>query len=136
MQITISEELATRLRQVAAQQQLSVEALLADRLIVALDDELDSLPTHEQAELRALHYLSNDALRAIAAEQMAPANQLLLAQLMERNSQGLLAQVEQEMLAELVERGDQLTLRKAEAAAILVQRGTLENGVELMIPHG
>jgi hypothetical protein len=32
-------------------------------LFTALDDELDSLSTAEQVELRALHYLSDDALR-------------------------------------------------------------------------
>lgn len=54
-------------------------------LFTALDDELENLPTGEQAELRALHHLSDDApLRFIAAEQMMmPENQALLTQLEE-----------------------------------------------------
>ncbi len=123
MQITIPENLSVRLRQLAARRQQPVETIIADRLFTALDAELDNLPTGEQAELRALHHLSDDALRVIAAEQMTPPNKALLTQLMARHSRGDLNQAEQETLTALVERGDQLTLRKAEAAAILVHRG-------------
>jgi len=123
MQITLPENLLTRLRQLADRQQQPVETIIVDRLFTALDDELNSLPTDEQAELRALHYLSDDALQAIAAEQMSPTNQAEMAQLMARNSKGELSQEEQETLAVLVERGDHLMLRKAEAAAILAHRG-------------
>lgn len=135
MQITIPESLSTRLHQLAARRQQPVETIIADRLFTALDDELDDLPTNEQAELRALHHLSDDALRVIAAEQMTPENQSLLMQLMTRNSKGELNQAEQETLAALVERGDQLMLRKAEAAAILVHRGYAGAPDELMTPH-
>jgi len=126
MEITISENLSNRLRQLAARRRQPVEFIVSDRLFTALDDELDDLSTGEQAELRALHHLSDDALRAIAAEQMASANQALMVQLMQRNSKGELSKDEQETLAALVERGDQLMLRKAEAAAILVHRGVAE----------
>lgn len=123
MQIIIPENLSARLRQLAARRQQSVETIVTDRLFTALDEELDRLPTGEQAELRALHHLSDDALRAIASEQMTSVNQARMGQLMDRNSKGALSQKEQEMLIALVERGDQLMLRKAEAAAILKQRG-------------
>lgn len=135
MRITIPENLSSRLRRLAARQKQPVESIVAERLFTALDDELDRLPTDEQAELRALHHLSDDALRAIAAEQMSPVNQAEMARLMERNSKGELNREEQETLAELVERGDQLMLRKAEAAAILVQRGAVESPDELMAAH-
>ena len=123
MQITISEDLLVRLSQLAEKQKRSVEAIISDRLFTVLEDELDSLPTGEQAELRALHYLSDDALRFIAAEKMAPENQILLKQLMLRNSEGALSDIERETLAALVEKGDQLMLRKAETIAILASRG-------------
>jgi hypothetical protein len=135
MQITIPENLSARLRQLAARRRQPVETILEDRLFTSLDDELDNVPTNEQAELRALHHLSNDALRVIAAEQMTAVNQALMGQLMARNSQGKLNQEEQEMLTALVDRGDQLMLRKAEAAAILVQRGTADSSEALMTPH-
>jgi hypothetical protein len=58
---------------------------VTDLLFTALDDELDSLSTAEQVELRALHYLSDDALRAMATEQMTAENQTLMAQLKLQN---------------------------------------------------
>lgn len=136
MEITIPENLLVRLRQLASRRQEPVATIVVERLSAALDEELDNLSTREQAELRALHYLSNDALLAIAAEQMSAANQEQLGQLMERNSQAILNANEQKTLAALVERGDQLLLRKAEAAAILVQRGFIKNASSLMTPHG
>jgi hypothetical protein len=135
MQVTIPEYLSTRLRQLAARRQQPVETILADRLFTALDDELDKLPTNEQAELRALHHLSDDALMAIAAEQMSADNQARLARLMEDNSRSQLGKDEQEMLALLVERGEQLMLRKAEAAAILINRGYAGPARKLMTPN-
>jgi hypothetical protein len=135
MQITISESLSTHLRQLAARRRQPVESIVADRLFTALDDELDNLPTDEQAELRALHHLSDDALRAIAAEQMSTVNQARMGQLMERHSRNELNQTEIDDLAALIERGDQLMLRKAEAVAILKQRGVAESPDSLMTPH-
>lgn len=135
MQITIPEKLSSRLRQLAARRRQSVESIVTDRLFTSLDDELDELPTDEQAELRALHHLSTDALRAIAAEQMSPTNQAQMAQLMTRNSIGELNEDEIALLSEMIERGDQLMLRKAEAAAILVNRGAADSSDELMTPH-
>lgn len=136
MQIQISENLSTRLRKLAMRRHQPVEKIVADRLFTSLDDELDSLPSAEQAELRALHHLSDDALRAIAAEQMSAVNQALMAQIMERNSQVDLTQEERETLEALVERGDQLMLRKAEAAAVLVHRGYAGSTADLMNSNG
>ncbi|MAU00521.1 MAG: hypothetical protein CL608_25540 [Anaerolineaceae bacterium] len=136
MQIQIPENLSSRLRQLAARRREPVEKIVEDRLFTALDDELDNLPTDEQAELRALHHLSDDALRAIAAEQMSAENQALMAQLMTGQNKGTLTEAEQTKLAALVERGEQLMLRKAEAAAILVNRGFDGTLAELMNPNG
>lgn len=136
MEITIPENLLVRLRQLASRRQEPVATIVVERLSAALDEELDNLSIGEQAELRALRYLSDDALLAIASEQMSTANQKHLTQLMERNSQGRLDANEQKMLAYLVEKGDQLLLRKAEAAASLVQRGFADNAANLMAAHG
>jgi hypothetical protein len=135
MQITMSESLSTRLRQLAARRRQPVESIVADRLFTALDDELDNLPTDEQAELRALHHLSDDALRAIAAEQMSTVNQARMGQLMQPPSRTETHHTEIADLAALIERGDQLMLRKAEAVAILKQRGVAESPDSLMTPH-
>ena len=132
MQIQISEKLFKRLRRLADRRQQPVEQVVADRLFTALDDELDALPSVEEAELRALHHLSDDALRAIVAEKMSVDNQALMAKLMARHSKGLLTDDEKFKLESLVERSDQLMLRKAEAAAILVHRGYSESITDLM----
>ncbi|MCP4416924.1 MAG: hypothetical protein GY805_09900 [Chloroflexi bacterium] len=136
MQIQIPENLSSRLRRLAARRREPVEKIIEDRLFTALDDELDNLPTAEQAELRALHHLSNDALRAIAAEQMASENQERMAQLMAGQSIGSLSKEAQADLVILVERGEKLMLRKAEAAAILVNRGQSTSVAKLMNPNG
>lgn len=134
MQIQIPENLSSRLRQLAARRREPVEKIVEDRLFTALDDELDRLPTEERAELRALHHLSDDALKAIAAEQMSAENQARLSQLMSGQNKGELTVAELSQLTALVERGEQLMLRKAEAAAILVQRGYNETPSKMMTP--
>ena len=136
MQIQVSENIFTRLQRLAIRRHQPVEKIVSERLFTAVDDELDSLPLAEQAELRALHHLSNGALRAIAAEQMLADNQLLMAELMDQNSHGHLPQDERRTLDKLVKRGDQLMLRKAEAAAILVHRNADEPVANLMSPNG
>lgn len=88
-----------------------------------LDDDLTQLPLAEQAELQALCRLSTDALRTIAAEQMANSAKEQMAQLMDKNSLGTLSATEQQELTRLVEQGDQLMLRKAEALKLLHKRG-------------
>ena len=134
MQIQIPENLSSRLRQLAARRREPVEKIVEDRLFTALDDELDRLSTEERAELRALHHLSDDALKAIAAEQMSVENQARLSQLMSGQNKGELTVAEVSELTALVERGEQLMLRKAEAAAILVQRGHNETPSKMMTP--
>jgi len=136
MQIQIPDDLSTRLKQLAARRRQPVEEIISDRLFTALDKELDDLPSAKEVELRALHHLSDDALHAIAAERMSAENQALLSDLMERNSRGELSDDERAALAGLVERGDQLMLRKAEAAAILVNRGYAGSSAELMNAGG
>lgn len=136
MQIQISENLFTRLQRLALRRHQPVEKIVSERLFTSVDDELDNIPFAEQAELRALHHLSDDALRTIAAEQMMTDNQLLMTQLMEQNSHGLLLQDKQEILEELVKRGDQLMLRKAEAAAILIHRNADESIANLTSANG
>lgn len=82
-----------------------------------------ALPPDEEAELQALHQLSDDALWTIAREQMPDDVQVTMADLMQRNSLGTLAQADLSTLRQLVERGQRLMLRKSEAMAILTQRG-------------
>ncbi len=123
MQITIPDEMTNQLQQLAGTRQQPVEQLVMERLRQLLDDRLSQLPSAEQAELAALQYLSDDALRAIAAEQMSQTVQRRMGVLMEQNNQGTITQEALQELAAFVDRGDQLMLRKAEAVRLLHQRG-------------
>jgi hypothetical protein len=82
-----------------------------------------ALPCDERAELQAMSYLSSDALRTIAREQMQPELQDVMSQLMDKNSKGTITENELRELAELVARGQRLTLRKAQAMKLLLDRG-------------
>lgn len=123
MQITIPDELTDQLQQLASIRQQPVEQLVMERVQQLLNTHLGQLPSAEQAELEALPYLSEYALRAIAAEQMPTKEQERVSVLLESNRRDTLTPKESAELNALVERGDQLMLRKAEAALLLKQRG-------------
>jgi len=96
---------------------------LAEMLVAELErQKLPVLPPDEEAELAALHHLSDDALWTIARAQMQDSLQARMQTLMDRNSLGQITAEEYAELEALVERGQKLTLRKAEAAAILTER--------------
>jgi len=74
-----------------------------------------------------MSYLSTDALWTMAREQMQPDVQQAMSQLMEKNSQGTITEEEFRDLSALVERGQRLTLRKAQAMKLLLERGYAVN---------
>jgi hypothetical protein len=120
--LTVPEDISARARQIADTTALSVEQVLIEHL-KTLSAPLPALPPDEQAEIDALHNLSDDALRTIAREQMPDDAQARAHELMDKNSLGTITGEEHAELERLVERGDRLMLRKAEAAAILRERG-------------
>ena len=124
MQITLPDELTEQLQQLATLRHQPVEQLVMERLQQLLDVNWGQLPSAEQAELAVLSYLSDDALQAIADEQLPNQIQERIATLMEGNRNGKLTAEEHAELTTLVERGDQLMLRKAEAALLLKQRSS------------
>ena len=120
--LTVPEDISTRARQIAETVARPVEQILLDHL-KTLSVPLPVLPPDTQAELDALQYLSDDALWTIASEQMPQDVQARAHVLLDRNSCGVITDAEHAELDTLVERGDRLMLRKAEAAALLRQRG-------------
>jgi hypothetical protein len=122
--LTVPDDIADRARQISESTVLSVERVLLDHL-KTLTISAPILPAEAQAELDALIYLSTDALLTIAQEQMPDEAQTRAQELLRRNSQHLLSEVEIAELEQLIERGDRLMLRKAEAAAILQKRRKL-----------
>ena len=123
MTLPVPDDVYVRARQIADQTARPIEQVLVEHLKVALARPLPTLPADEEAELEALHRLSDDALWTIAREQMPDSVQDRLQVLMDRNTQGTIESDEHDELQTLVERGDRLMVRKAQAAAILKQRG-------------
>jgi hypothetical protein len=121
--IAIPNSLYEKAQRLAKQTSQSVDDLICMRLEGALDQPMLDLPSDERAELQALAYLSTDALWTIAREQMPPAVQHTMSQLMGKNSQGTITAEEFRDLSALVERGQRLTLRKAQAVKLLLDRG-------------
>jgi hypothetical protein len=117
--LTIPEEISARARQIAETTDQPVEQVLLEHL-KTLTSPLPILPAHEQAELDALHHLSDDALWTMAREQMPSEVQARADHLM---GQSTLSEAEQTELDALVARADRLMLRKAEAASLLKARG-------------
>jgi hypothetical protein len=120
--LVLPDDISARARTIAETTSKPVEQVLIDHL-KTLATPLPELQPAEQAELDALHQLSDDALWTIAREQMPDAVEARAHELMDRNSLETLLAAEQAELETLVERADRLMLRKAEAAAILRARG-------------
>lgn len=121
--VSISETLYDKARRVAEQTARPVDEVIRARLEQSLDEMPLDLPDDEQAELRALVYLSDDALWTIAREQMTSAKQERMQPLMDKNSDGSISDGEYAELTQLVEQGQRLMLRKAEAMKQLLARG-------------
>jgi hypothetical protein len=124
-----------RARQIAETVAQPVEQLLLNYL-KTLAAPLPVLPPDTQAELDALQHLSDDALWTIAREQMPEDVQVRAHALMDKNSRSVMTDEEHAELAQLVERGDRLMLRKAEAAALLRQRGYTFTQKDFQAKHG
>lgn len=131
--INIPSHLYNRLEDLATSTQQTVENWVIQQLESNL--ALPKLPPDDEAELAALHQLSNDALRTIAAEQMPQSTQDRMQFLMGKNNFGTISDSEYTELENLVERGQRLMLRKAEAAVILLERGEPFTQADFN-PHG
>jgi hypothetical protein len=133
--LKVPEDISARARQIAAAIAQPVEQLLLDHL-KTLAAPLPALPPDTQAELDALHHLSDDALWTIASAQMPEDAQARAHALLDKNSRGAITDDEHAELEQLVERGDRLMLRKAEAATILRKRGHTFTPKNFQAKHG
>ena len=121
--LPVPDYIYDRARQIAEGTSQSIEAVLLQQLQDAFAEPLPALPPEEQRELEALVSLSDDALWTIAREQTPEDRQARLRALMDANSHGALDDVERRELETLVAQGQRLSLRKAQAAALLTERG-------------
>src|SRR5258707_1194353 len=104
--ITLSKETYDYVRRLAEASAQSIEKLIQQRLMHM--QPLPVLPDNEEAELAALHLLSDDALWTIAAEQMPRSQQARRSNLLELTKSGAISEREQAELDALLKRGDQL----------------------------
>ena len=121
--ISISESLYQKAKEVAKQKSLSVDEVIRVGLEGAFVESMLDIPLDEQAELKAMTYLSDDALFNMMREQMQQTKQDRMSALMDKNNQGTINDEEHAELGTLVEDGQRLTLRKATAMNILMDRG-------------
>ena len=131
--ISIPDTLYEKARRLAEQSAQPVDEIIRERLTEAFDQPLLDLPVDERAELQAMAYLSDDTLWTIAREQMQPGKQEHLLLLMDKNSLGTISDGEYAELTALVEGGQRLTLRKAAAMKLLLDRG-YQIGLEHLKP--
>jgi hypothetical protein len=120
--LTLPEDISARVRQIAETTSQPIEQVVFEHL-KSLSIQLPPLLPEDQAELDALHHLSDDALWTIAREQVPEDAQARAHILMDKNSHGTITDAEAAELEKLVQRADRVMLRKAEAATILKKRG-------------
>lgn len=121
--LSVPDHIYERARQIAEATAQPVESVFLEQLESAFSTPLPKLPSDEQRELDALAQLSDDALWTIAREQMPAPKQTRMQTLMDGNTQGTITASEHDELANLVDQGQRLMLRKAQAAALLTERG-------------
>ena len=131
--LALPDDISARVRLIAETTSLPVEQVLMDYLKTLFVPEL---PLPEQAELEALHHLSDDALWTIAREQLPDDVQRRAHELMDKNNRETMTDQESAELDKLVERGDRLMLRKAESASILKSRGFAFTQDDFKALHG
>jgi hypothetical protein len=122
--ISIPDSLYQKAQTVAKQKFLSVDEVIRAELEGAFVlSMLDGIPHDEQAELKAMTFLSDDALWTIAREKMPSKVDQRISDLLTKNQDGTIEPSESQELEELVERSDKLILRKSQAMKYLTERG-------------
>jgi hypothetical protein len=120
--LTISEAVYERARHLSEATARPVEQILSSQLAEVFND-LTTVPQDAQAELAAFRQLSNEALWTIAREQIASDLRERATLLLALNKRLALTAAEETELDQLLQSADRVMLRKAEAAALLTQRG-------------
>jgi hypothetical protein len=121
--VQIPVQVYRRLEYLARETRQSVESVALTSITGNLPPSLDDVPSGLREDLRALQTLDDDALWAVARAKFSLEKQARLEVLLTRNSDGVLTQPEREELEHLGEETDLLTLRKAQAYALLRWRG-------------
>lgn len=121
--LALPEAIFEPIKHIAEAKDQPIEQVVLDQLRSVMSVSLPALPTDEESELVVFKFLSDDTLRNIAREQMPQRIQERMQVLMDRNNLGTITAQEFDELSELVDRSQRLTLRKAWAAGVLMERG-------------
>lgn len=120
--LTLPDDISAHAEAIAKKTDQSIEQVLLT-LLQSLTAQQPVLPPDQQRELDALRHLSDEVLWAIARDQLSDSMQTRAQHLMAKNNLEHLTDAEHQELDDLVSRADHLMVLKAEAAAILRQRG-------------
>jgi hypothetical protein len=110
------------LQQRARQHHRQVEEEAALTLIAAIGTG-GALPPDIVAALDALSFLDNEALQRVSHSQPTVEDGVLLDGLVDKRRRQHLSPAEEQLLAELIDRHDRVMALRAEAVALLAQRG-------------
>jgi hypothetical protein len=121
--VRLPDQIYRRLKHMAQEINQPVENIVLTSITGNLPPSLDNVPADLREDLLTLQTLDDDALWAAARSKLAPTLQVRLEALLARNSADELTEAEREELTRLGEDTDRLTLRKAQAYALLRWRG-------------
>lgn len=100
-----------------------LEEFLAERIVQGAPPLFEDVPPSLQEEVRGLMDLTDDQLWEVARARLPVAKQRVYTRLLHKNSDGTIAERERERMRALGDEARALTLRKAQAYALLRWRG-------------
>jgi hypothetical protein len=120
--LELPEEVYERVRRAAKEMKQPVEKALVS-IVRAATPSLEKVPPEYRAALEALEDLSDDDLWKVSERRWTPAKQRRMAELLERNRRGKLADREIQALTKLRAEADRLMLERSYAFLLLKYRG-------------
>ena len=122
--LMLPETILQRAQNRADALRVSVSEFLAGSLETSVPhSSLDDVPEEMKGEMAAMSWLGNEALQGVANSVMAKASQRRLHDLLDKQGARELTTKEQQALDALMAEYGRNLLRRAHAAALLVQRG-------------
>ncbi|BAU14946.1 hypothetical protein LEP3755_55020 [Leptolyngbya sp. NIES-3755] len=123
--LQLPDRLYQRLVNTARAIQRPIEDVILHALEVGSPPDWDDVPEEFRADLEALDRLDDTTLWAIVRDRKSAVEMTRYDELLDRNREGTLTEIEHSELVTLRMEADRLMLRKAQAAALLRWRGHL-----------
>ena len=120
--IQLPKNIYERIRNVALAQKRPLENLLQDAVAAGLH-LVDDLPPHLANEMTALVLLNDQALHQVVGRKIPAARQRKMDSLLDEKQAGRLNETEKKELDALLAEAERIILVRAQAAALLRQRG-------------